>query len=174
MPFAFYERLTRNQQRVYRQSDGVARVAIPRASELRSVVDTIQHALAAEDRLRTQAAADRLLAEIAGRLDVPPLRTQVLAVRPSNHWGELHGLYHGAHAGQPARVSVWMRTAERRQVVKFRTFLRTLLHELCHHLDYELLGLADSFHTEGFYQRESSLLRQLLPPAPDTMARPDA
>ena len=49
-----------------------------------------------------------------------------------------------------------------RQVVKFRTFLRTLLHELCHHLDYELLDLADSFHTEGFYKRESSLLRQLL------------
>jgi hypothetical protein len=55
-----------------------------------------------------------------------------------------------------------MRTAQRRQVVKFRTFLRTLLHELCHHLDYELLRLADSFHTEGFYKRESSLLRQIL------------
>jgi hypothetical protein len=55
-----------------------------------------------------------------------------------------------------------MRTAQRRQVVKFRTFLRTLLHELCHHLDYELLRLPDSFHTEGFYKRESSLLRQLL------------
>jgi len=47
-------------------------------------------------------------------------------------------------------------------VVKFRTFLRTLLHELGHHLDYEMLGLPDSFHTEGFYKRESSLLRQLL------------
>ncbi|MEK7221411.1 MAG: hypothetical protein AAB253_09470 [candidate division NC10 bacterium] len=33
---------------------------------------------------------------------------------------------------------------------------------MCHHLDYELLDLADSFHTEGFYKRESSLLRQLL------------
>jgi cell division FtsZ-interacting protein ZapD len=174
LPFAFYERLTRSQQRVYRHSDGVAQIAIPRAADLRPVVDTVQHALAAEDRLRTQAAADRLLAEIASRLGVPPLRTQVLAARPSNHWGELHGLYHGAHAGQPARVTVWMRTAARRQVVKFRTFLRTLLHELCHHLDYELLELTDSFHTEGFYQRESSLLRQLLPPVPDKMAHADA
>jgi hypothetical protein len=56
-----------------------------------------------------------------------------------------------------------MRTAQRHQVVRFRTFLRTLLHELCHHLDYELLELPDSFHTDGFYRRESSLLRQLLP-----------
>jgi len=57
---------------------------------------------------------------------------------------------------------VWMRTAKHRRVVAFRTYLRTLLHELCHHLDYELLKLPDSFHTEGFYRRESSLVHQLL------------
>ncbi|MGH7255674.1 MAG: hypothetical protein ACREI3_07840, partial [Nitrospirales bacterium] len=55
-----------------------------------------------------------------------------------------------------------MRTAKRRQVVAFRTFLRTLVHELGHHVDYELLGLAETFHTEGFYKRESNLLHQLL------------
>ena len=60
-----------------------------------------------------------------------------------------------------------MRTAQRRQVVAFRTYLRTLLHELCHHLDYELYRLDESFHTEGFFQRESSLVHQLIgkPPA---------
>ncbi|MBK8019762.1 MAG: SprT-like domain-containing protein [Betaproteobacteria bacterium] len=31
-----------------------------------------------------------------------------------------------------------------------RTFLRTLLHELCHHLDYEMFRLEETFHTEGF------------------------
>ena len=45
-----------------------------------------------------------------------------------------------------------------------RTFLRTLLHELGHHLDYQLLKLADSFHTEGFYKRESSLMFRLAGP----------
>jgi hypothetical protein len=59
-----------------------------------------------------------------------------------------------------------MRTARQRRVVAFRTFLRTLLHELGHHLDYEHLRLADSFHTEGFYKRESSLFHQLVPPSP--------
>ena len=33
-------------------------------------------------------------------------------------------------------------------------------------LDYDLLRLADSFHTEGFFRRESSLARQVLPPRP--------
>jgi len=32
------------------------------------------------------------------------------------------------------------------------------MHELCHHLDYESLRLPESFHTEGFYKRESSVL----------------
>jgi hypothetical protein len=48
------------------------------------------------------------------------------------------------------------------QVVKFRTFLRTLVHEVCHHLDYELYKLAETFHTVGFYARESAMVRELL------------
>lgn len=162
MPFAYYERLTRAQQRVYRQSDEVTVIRLPQAGVLAPLVDGLAQALAREDRAGTQAAADRLLAGIAADPKVAPLRAEVLAVRPSRNWGELHGLYTPAAQGRPARATVWMRTAQRRQVVKFRTFLRTLLHELCHHLDYELLELADSFHTEGFYKRESSLLRQLL------------
>lgn len=50
------------------------------------------------------------------------------------------------------------------------TFLWTLLHELCHHLDYELLRFPDSLHTEGFTKRKSSLFGRLMGeelPAPD-------
>jgi hypothetical protein len=162
MPFAYYQRLSRAQQRVYRQSDEIGAVRLPGALALRPLVQEMAGALAGENRSRTQNAADRLLAEITAGLKVSPLRAEVLAVRPSKHWGELHGLYTPAAHGQPARATVWMRTARRRQVVAFRTFFRTLLHELCHHLDYELLRLPDSFHTEGFYRRESSLLRQIL------------
>ena len=162
MPFAYYERLSRAQQRVYRQSDEIAVIRLPGARGLGPLVEEMGAALAGEDRGGTQSASDRLLAEITARLGVAPLRAEVLAVRPSRNWGELHGLYTPAENGRPARATVWMRTAQRRQVVAVRTFLRTLLHEVCHHLDYELLRLADSFHTEGFYKRESSLLKQIL------------
>ena len=91
---------------------------------------------------------------------VPALRVGVAERRPSWQTGELHGLYQVDEKGR-FRISLWMRTAQRAQVVKFKTFLRTFLHELCHHLDYQRFRLADSFHTEGFYRRESSLLRQL-------------
>jgi hypothetical protein len=88
---------------------------------------------------------------------------RVLAVRPSNHSEELHGLYEYGGGRQQPVISVWMRTAQRRQVVAFRTFMRTLLHEVVHHLDYQLLRLEDSYHTQGFYKRAESLYRQLLP-----------
>ena len=90
------------------------------------------------------------------------MQVEVLAARPSRTWGELHGLYTPAEGRRLARITVWMRTAHHRRVVAFRTLLRTLLHEVCHHLDYELLGLEETFHTEGFYKRESSLFHQLV------------
>jgi hypothetical protein len=75
----------------------------------------------------------------------------------------MHGLYeYGAGRPQPV-ITVWMRTAQRRQPVAFRSFMRTLLHEVVHHLDYQHLHLADSYHTEGFYKRAESLYRQLVP-----------
>jgi hypothetical protein len=59
-----------------------------------------------------------------------------------------------------------MRTAQRHDVVKPKTFLRTLMHELGHYLDYTLLKLDDSFHNSGFFKRESFLVRTLYPAAP--------
>jgi hypothetical protein len=56
-------------------------------------------------------------------------------------------------------------------VVAYRTFLRTLLHEVCHHLDYAYLHLGDSLHTQGFYQRESSLFAALGGASVDAVGR---
>jgi hypothetical protein len=50
-----------------------------------------------------------------------------------------------------------MRTAVRKKVTSFGTFLSTLCHEFCHHLDYQKFGFADSWHTRGFYERTATL-----------------
>jgi hypothetical protein len=89
----------------------------------------------------------------------------VLAERPRRKGSELHGLYTVAPGARP-QIKVWMRTAALGRVVAFKTFLRTLLHEVLHHLDYCHYKFRDSFHTAGFYSRESSLVRQLLPDRP--------
>jgi hypothetical protein len=162
MPFAFYARLSARDQAIYRRSDAVTSLALPGAETLRPAVEALRAALQTQERRAVEEEAAAVAAGLVDRLGVPPVGVSVLAVRPSSSWGELHGLY----TREPRRVpsiQLWMRTVHHKRVVAFRTFLRTLLHELGHHLDYELLRLPDSFHTEGFFRRESSLFKQLLP-----------
>lgn len=161
MPFSYYARLSAREKAIYDRSDGIALVAVPRPEVLRPVATAVQEALARDDRAAVAAAAVRLCQGITESLGVGPVDVEVLAVRPTLRWGELHGLYTGDARRRP-RIRVWMRTARHRRVVAFRTFLRTLLHEVVHHLDYAHLRLPDSYHTEGFFKRESSLFHQLV------------
>ena len=163
MPFSYYSRLTRAQQAVYRKSDEITEVRLPRPAALQPAVAALTTALTSEDRGQVQRATERLIRGLTDALDVPPVQVEVLAARPHAKWGELHGLY-TLERGQPPRIQLWMRTAKQRRVVAFRTYLRTLLHEVGHHLDYHHtpLRLRDSYHTEGFYKRESSLFHQLV------------
>lgn len=162
MPFAFYARLPPRDQAVYRRSDAVTSLALPGAEALHPAVEALRAALRTEERRAVEEAAAALAAGLLQRLGVPLVSLSVLAVRPASSWGELHGLY-TREPRRVARIQLWMRTVHHKRVVAFRTFLRTLLHEVGHHLDYELLRLPDSFHTEGFFRRESSLFKQLVP-----------
>jgi hypothetical protein len=163
MPFAYFARLNRRQQAIYLRSEAIATMPLGRPGPLRSLVTGLERALESGDRRLTESATQRLAAGLAETLGAPPVRVKVLAARPHAGWGELHGLYETAgRRGEPPLITLWMRTARRNRVVAFRTFLRTLLHELGHHVDYTLLRLGDSFHTQGFYQRESHLFHQLV------------
>lgn len=162
MPFAYYQRLSKSQKKIYDESDRIATVELYRPRAHRERVLALASALESGDRPRTERAAQAFADGLTEALGVPALAVRVQERRPSWQTGELHGLYESDEKGR-YKISLWMRTARRVQVVKFKTFLRTLLHELCHHLDYQRFRLADSFHTEGFYRRESSLMRQLYP-----------
>ena len=182
MPFAYFKRLNRAQQAIYLRSDAITAVPLSSPEPLRTGVAALAAALASDERAATEAAAQHLVGALAGALRLPPVRVQVLAARPHARWGELHGLYEAEpRSGKAPLITLWMRTAKQRRVVAFRTFLRTLLHEVGHHLDYAGLGLGDSFHTEGFYARESHLFHQLVtdaeggvekgPPVEESLAR---
>lgn len=175
MVFSYYERLSKRDKRIYDASDAVARIDLADATLAREARRAIEVGLAAEDRRRVGRAARALADAICDDRQVARVVVRVLARRPKDESAELHGLY-VREEGEPAVIRVWMRTAERHQVVKPKTFLRTLLHELVHHLDYELLELADSFHTQGFYRREASLFREIAEPraAAGSASSPDA
>jgi uncharacterized damage-inducible protein DinB len=163
MPFAYFERLSRRQQGIYLRSDKITAVPLPGAGALRPLVVELGAALESGDRALTESACQLLANGLGRALGLPPVRVTVLAARPHAKWGELHGLYESTgKPGRPPTITLWMRTAQQKRVVAFRTFLRTLLHEMGHHLDYTLLRLGDSLHTQGFYQRESHLFHQLV------------
>lgn len=167
--FPYYRRLSASARAVYRRSDAITGLALERPDAARPWTQALAAALGADDRRSVQRACMGLSEQLCADLGVSVVPVKVLARRPADAESELHGLYVRDEHGR-ALIRVWMRTAARSRVVAFRTFLRTVVHELCHHFDYEHLELADSFHTQGFFQRESSLVRQLAGPTPEPAA----
>lgn len=164
MPFAYYDRLSPELQEAYRRSDAERAIRLYSPSALAPLAASLAEALASEDPGRVEASLVALCGAVCRRLGVPEVEIEVLEVRPRFVGAELHGLYTRRPLAPPT-LYVWMRTARQTRVVAFRTFLRTVLHELLHHLDFELYGLPASLHTEGFFKRESSLFHQLVPEA---------
>ena len=162
MPFAYYQRLSKRDRQIYDRSDRIVRLDLPQAEGLRPIVGILSEGLDRDDRRLVEAACNRLAQGMTVALAIEPVKVSVLAVRPQLRSAELHGLYTRDGRETP-RIRLWMRTSAHRRVVAFRTFLRTLLHEMCHHIDYTHLQMPESFHTEGFFKRESSLFYQLVP-----------
>jgi len=161
MRFGYYDRLSRANKEIYRKSDAIETLGLPRGLELGPTVQAIEAALLADDRAAVQRGCAQLIDALVRGYRVPGVTVRVLAKRPADGYGELHGLYEPGEKGALARITVWMRTAQRLQV-----------HELCHHLDYELFSLEETFHTEGFYKRESSLVNALLAQPRDVGSAP--
>jgi len=171
--FPYYERLSATEKAVYRASDAIAAVRLDGdLAALRALTAALEPALATARTADVRIAANRLARALCLQLGLRAPEIRVLETRPrAADASELHGLYTTGERPRPI-IRVWMRTAAKRRTVAFRTFVRTLLHEVCHHLDFELYNLPESFHTRGFFQRESSLARQLLPAGEPIAAQP--
>src|SRR5215469_9563729 len=151
--------------------------APPRKRNLRAFLDSDEHRmlpLPPDDRLTTCARVIELAMKdgTAGDVEracgdflrtasafygVPPCGVRVLAARPlrvrERSVTELFGDYHPS----TLVIRVWRQTAIRKEITSFGTFLSTLCHEFCHHLDFHRLGFRDSWHTRGFYERTAVL-----------------
>lgn len=160
MPFDYYQRLKPWQQQVYDQSDAITEIKLVNAADCEAPIVALRDALAGEKRRLSETSTRAMVKTICAGLGCRSPQIKVLSARPSDDYEELHGLYEYGDDETPL-ITVWMRTAQHRRVVAVRSYLRTVLHELCHHLDFEHFKLRDSFHTEGFYKRESSLFKQL-------------
>jgi hypothetical protein len=106
---------------------------------------------------QVREASEEFLHAAADFFRVDRCGVSVLAARPlyvrERSTTELFGDY------QPntALIRVWAKTAVRKEITSFGTFLSTLCHEFCHHLDFRRFGYRNSWHTRGFYERTAAL-----------------
>ena len=139
------------------ESDRIRTLDLPQDSCLPSITKSIESAMKAGQNAGVRRACAEFLDAISRFYTVPACGIHVLAARPlrvREHWtSELFGDY----SPETMLIRVWMRTAVRKEVTSFGTFLSTLCHEFCHHLDYQKFGFHDSWHTRGFYERAAAL-----------------
>jgi hypothetical protein len=167
----YYYRLSARAQRTWLKSDSISRFDLVPGKTAFALTAGLMRALEFGAPPGVERASQALITELCRLMAVRSVRVEVRGVRPHNARGELHGIFYPRGPAQPPSeplIILWMCTARRHDVVKPKTFLRTLMHELCHYLDYALLRFDDSFHTAGFFQRESFLVRTLYRAEPET------
>ena len=139
------------------ESDQMKTLDLPQDGRLISITKCIEVAMKAEKNAAVRRACAEFLEAASEFYGVRACGIRVLAARPlrvRESWStELFGDYDP----ETSMIRVWMRTAVRKQITSFGTFLSTLCHEFCHHLDYQKFGFQDSWHTRGFYERAAVL-----------------
>lgn len=161
-PFSYYKKLSTKDKKTYDESDQISFLKIPQVEKFRPYLAYLAQSLDKENKSSIEDASAKVALGLCRIFNVSGVQMKVLSARPNDHTGELHGLYQREIQSKKSTITLWMRTAKRKQVVSFKTYLRTLVHEVLHHLDFTYFNLGESFHTQGFYQRENSLYKQLI------------
>jgi hypothetical protein len=143
--------------RLFIESDRLHTLPLPSDDRLPRIAACIESAMKAGKTAEVRQACEEFLAAASHFFQVDRCAVRVLAARPlrvrEHSTTELFGDY------QPATsvIRVWARTAIRKEITSSGTFLSTLCHEFCHHLDFHRFGFLDSWHTRGFYERTAAL-----------------
>jgi len=150
----------------FTESDRIKTLDLPNDSKLLIIANAIDSAMQVGNSADVGRACAEFLAFTSDFYKVPNCRSRVLAARPlrvRESWtSELFGDYHP----EIMLIRVWMRTAVKKEITSYGTFLSTLCHEFCHHLDFQHFGFSDSWHTRGFYERAAALYHYARDTAP--------
>jgi hypothetical protein len=143
--------------RLFLESDRLNTLPLPDDGRFPQIASRIEATMKAGEVKGVGIASEEFLNAAADFYRVRRCGVRVLAARPLRvreySTTELFGDYHP----DTLLIRVWMRTAIRKEVTSFGTFLSTLCHEFCHHLDFQKLAFGNSWHTRGFYERTATL-----------------
>lgn len=147
----------RKNRAEYLKSDQINTLDLPMDRALQEITERIENAMKLARMLEVRRYCEEFLSVASRFYQVPRCGIRVLAARPlrvrENWTTELFGDY----TPDTMTIRVWMRTAVRKEITSFGTFLSTLTHEFCHHLDFQLFHFPDSWHTRGFYERAAAI-----------------
>src|SRR5438128_1998075 len=139
------------------QSDRMRTLDLPQDRTLLAIAKSIESGMKAGSSADVRRSCAEFLDFAAAFYEVPSCGFRVLAARPlrvrENWASELFGDYHP----ETMLIRIWMRTAVRKEITSFGTFLSTLCHEFCRHLDFQRFRFPDSWHARGFYERAATL-----------------
>jgi len=139
------------------ESDQMKTLDLPNNGRLPSITKSIESAMKGGKGADVRNTCADFLATASDFYEVPTCGIRVLAARPLRTRERGTFELFGDYDAETSVIRVWMRTAVRKEVASFGTFLSTLCHEFCHHLDFKKFGLVDSWHTRGFYERAAVL-----------------
>jgi len=146
-----------NHRAGFLESDRIRTLDLPQDECLLTISQSIESALKTGTTADVRRTCAEFLDAASEFYKVPACGIRVLAARPlrvrENWSSELFGDY----TPEAMLIRVWMKTAVRKEVTSLGTFLSTLCHEFCHHLDFQRFGFPDSWHTRGFYERAAAL-----------------
>jgi hypothetical protein len=145
------------RRKEYERSDSLKTIPLPGDSRLYGHTERIQEAMKDGATPPVRIACEAFFLEVAQFYEVPPPKIRVLASRPRRVYETGSSELFGDYDLLTMEIRIWMRTAVRHRVTSFGTFLSTLCHEFCHHLDRQLLGFPSTLHTRGFYERTAVL-----------------
>jgi hypothetical protein len=141
----------------FNESDRIATLPLPPHAAWLVPAQSIEAGMKTGNAQKVRGGCEQFLELLSRFYQVSPCGIRVLASRPlrirENWSSELFGDYHPSAMA----IRVWMRTAVKKDITSFGTFLSTLCHEYCHHLDFQHFKFADSWHTRGFYERAAAL-----------------
>jgi hypothetical protein len=148
---------SRKNRTEFSESDRIAMLDLPRNGVVTEITHRLEAAMKADKIRDVRSACADFLATASDFYEVPTCGIRVLAARPLRTRERRTFELFGDYDPETSVIRVWMRTAVRKEVTSFGTFLSTLCHEFCHHLDFEKFGFVDSWHTRGFYERAAVL-----------------
>ncbi|HYW38521.1 MAG TPA: hypothetical protein VE957_10435 [Terriglobales bacterium] len=141
----------------FAESDRIKTLDLPQDGRLLTITKSIEAAMKSGTTADVRRACAEFLDAASEFYKVPACGIRVLAARPLRVREHSTSELFGDYSPEAMVIRVWMKTAVRKEVTSFGTFLSTLCHEFCHHLDFQRFGFSDSWHTRGFYERAAAL-----------------